>query len=86
MKIKNLKKIKERIETGAIQFGEDWPGIYLRGGDALWFGYILKMLNEKYPFDEVLTDIYQMKSLKDFIELLYSCHVEKDGGINREDI
>lgn len=25
----------ERIETGPLQFGEDWPGLFIRGDDAL---------------------------------------------------
>jgi hypothetical protein len=25
----------ERVETGAIQFGNDWPGLFLRGDDAI---------------------------------------------------
>lgn len=25
----------ERVTTGAMQFGGDWPGLYLRGDDAI---------------------------------------------------
>jgi hypothetical protein len=24
-----------RVETGAVQFGDDWPGLFLRGDDCL---------------------------------------------------
>ena len=34
MAIKKLPDFGERIENGAIQFGEDWPGLYLRGDTA----------------------------------------------------
>ena len=27
-----------RVESGAVQFGEDWPGLFLRGDDA--FGFV----------------------------------------------
>ena len=27
----------ERVETGPIQFGDDWPGIFIRGDNALFF-------------------------------------------------
>lgn len=26
-----------RVETGAVRFGEDWPGVFLRGDDAFAF-------------------------------------------------
>lgn len=24
-----------RVETGAVQFGDDWPGLFIRGDDAI---------------------------------------------------
>ena len=24
-----------RVETGAVQFGDDWPGVFIRGDNAL---------------------------------------------------
>jgi len=29
----------DRLETGAVRFGEDWPGVFLRGDDC--FGLAL---------------------------------------------
>ena len=26
--------ITERIETGAVQFGDDWPGLFIRGDET----------------------------------------------------
>jgi hypothetical protein len=35
-----------RVETGALQFGEDWPGLFLRGDDCLhlllWLEHMLE--------------------------------------------
>ena len=31
----NMPKNMSRVETGVIQFGDDWPGYFLRGDDAL---------------------------------------------------
>ena len=28
----------ERIESGVVQFGDDWPGIFFRGKDAYFYG------------------------------------------------
>ena len=33
-----------RVETGPIQFGDDWPGTYFRGDNAGWYGMLLKNL------------------------------------------
>jgi hypothetical protein len=31
--------IAKRIETGPLRFGSDWPGVFIRGDDALgWSG------------------------------------------------
>ena len=32
------------MESGAIAFGSDWPGLFLRGDDALHYGHHLRML------------------------------------------
>lgn len=32
-----------RIETGAVQFGDDWPGVFIRGDNA---GYFAMMLDQ----------------------------------------
>jgi hypothetical protein len=31
----------ERIETGPIQFGDDWPGVFIRGDEALDYAMLL---------------------------------------------
>ena len=40
MKRKRIQKLPaptkaRRVETGAVQFGEDWPGLFIRGDDAM---------------------------------------------------
>lgn len=39
-----------RVETGAVQFGEDWPGYFLRGDDAMLLAmdlqYIISVLEK----------------------------------------
>jgi len=35
-----------RAETGVVQFGDDWPGVYLRGDDAGPFGFFLQQFVE----------------------------------------
>ena len=33
-----------RVETGVVQFGDDWPGVFLRGDNAAYFGMALEQL------------------------------------------
>jgi hypothetical protein len=35
--IRKLPAIDERVETGPIQFGEDWPGTFIRGDNAAYY-------------------------------------------------
>lgn len=32
---------QNRPETGAMQFGDDWPGIFIRGDNALFYAHVL---------------------------------------------
>jgi len=31
----------ERVETGPVQFGDDWPGLFIRGDHALYLASVL---------------------------------------------
>jgi len=36
------------LETGPIRFGDDWPGVFIRGDDALLFAALLdRLLSER---------------------------------------
>jgi hypothetical protein len=35
--IRKFAETDKRVETGPIQFGEDWPGIFIRGDNAFAF-------------------------------------------------
>jgi hypothetical protein len=43
MKVRKFDEQKERVETGPIQFGSDWPGIFIRGDNALHYAFLLEM-------------------------------------------
>lgn len=32
---------RERVETGVIRFGDDWPGVFIRGDNAAHFAMTL---------------------------------------------
>ena len=67
-KIRQLPEQKQRMETGPIQFGEDWPGIFIRGDNA--FGYImdLRSIKESLP-----TNDFNHLHIDHLINLLASC-------------
>lgn len=40
--MRNLRAPSKRVETGPLQFGEDWPGVFFRGDDALAYALALE--------------------------------------------
>lgn len=41
MGIRLLNKHARRVETGPVQFGDDWPGLFIRGDDCAHYMLIL---------------------------------------------
>lgn len=37
-----------RVETGPVQFGDDWPGTFIRGDNAAWYAMTIKMILERH--------------------------------------
>ncbi|MEN8764135.1 MAG: hypothetical protein ABF290_17120 [Thiogranum sp.] len=40
-KVRQLSEQTERVETGPVQFGDDWPGIFIRGDNAAHYALML---------------------------------------------
>jgi hypothetical protein len=40
-----------RAETGVMQFGDDWPGVFIRGDNAMHFAYAIRGILE-LPMDD----------------------------------
>lgn len=38
-----------RVETGIVQFDDDWPGFFLRGDDAFALAQLLKQARTTFP-------------------------------------
>lgn len=73
MNVQKLEGFKEgRPETGPMQFGDDWPGIFIRGDTALAYAMYLKMLLDKQKDDMAWPQAMYLKSLLDY---LTSCRV-----------
>ena len=62
----------ERLETGPVQMPDDWPGIFIRGDNAMNYGFQLILAAEALEgnLDEgLLSD-----QLRNLSRLLMSCH------------
>ena len=44
--MQHLPQQPKRIETGAVQFGDDWPGVFLRGDNAAYYATALRSVLE----------------------------------------
>ena len=49
MAVRKFARVKNRVESGAVQFGDDWPGLYLRGDDAKFLSMAIDCLLESIP-------------------------------------
>ncbi|MBY0561550.1 hypothetical protein [Hyphomicrobium sp.] len=73
----------DRVETGPLQFERDWPGVFIRGDQALYFGVTLKALASGMPEseDDMLAVIHK-KTIDGLGDLLMSCNVHASSAIN----
>jgi len=61
--MRQLPPQEERVETGAVRFGDDWPGYFMRGDNAMFFAIALdrylKIQAERYarPEEQILHTI-----------------------------
>lgn len=69
--IRQLPAQDQRVESGPVQFGDDWPGVFIRGDDAGVWAMQLKLIIEHYLPDDPL-NIAMLKGLQD---TLASCVV-----------
>lgn len=40
--IRRLDYVEPRVETGPVQFGDDWPGVFIRGDNAFFYCMALR--------------------------------------------
>lgn len=70
---------KSRVETGPIQFGDDWPGVFIRGDNAAYYGLTLShVLPELTGIERV-----QLDGLR---QLLAGCVIGPAGTMLRGDL
>lgn len=57
-----------RIETGPVEFGDDWRGVYIRGDNALYYAMELKRFLANNKTDDWMAE----GNLQSLLELLQS--------------
>ena len=65
--IRKIDKQEPRVETGPVQFGNDWPGVFIRGDNAFFYSMFLKKLSDRITNNEL-----EALELSYFISLLES--------------
>ena len=72
MKLKKIQVDLEepRVETGLVQFNDDWPGIFMRGDEAHHYAAALEALMSNR--DNIITKAV----IEGLIHTLQSCKLE----------
>lgn len=67
-----LPNRNDRVETGPVQFGEDWPGLFIRGDNCIYYSMclqtVLRLLKE-LPADKLI-DAIAVANVKGLAELM----------------
>ena len=66
------------VRTGVVQFKDDWPGVFIRGDDALGHAAVIRALLRHVRAGTLQPDEWQYwGALEELAELLASCRVPK---------
>lgn len=69
-----LPEQSPRVETGILQFGGDWPGVFIRGDQAYFYALHLKGLLDHVKNDERFNAI-SYAYLEGFVNFLNSSDI-----------
>ena len=76
-----------RVETGALQINDDWPGIYVRGDNAAWHAMQSDILLENYTNGKNNgIDRITLSGIKSLRNLLLSCNIRNISSTDNLDI
>lgn len=65
--------MQQRAETGVLEFEGDWPGVFIRGDNAMMYAMTLRLVLESLPKD--FGDAFARMYLKGLLELMESSNV-----------
>jgi hypothetical protein len=66
--MRKLKGHKHRVETGALQFGDDWPGLFIRGNDCIQYASMLRFASRVLRENNKPIIPNRLEELADIIE------------------
>jgi len=73
-----------RIETQVVQFGDDWPGLFIRGDNAIAFASAIqqtKAAGTKLPYllTSLADSLLEVANTKNILKLkeIEECHLPK---------
>jgi len=66
-----------RAETGAMQFGDDWPGVFIRGDNAAYYAMQLQAALD--AAEDAVRDPIAVAVLRGLVSELNGCRVTGDG-------
>ena len=75
---------ERRPETGPMQFGDDWPGVFIRGDNANYYGFQLDMMLTEHENRD--GDPMRMMNLRYLARLLQSCDVRRNPDVQRAEL
>lgn len=68
-----LPEQEERVETGVTKFGDDWPGLFIRGDDCFAYALSLDLVLDSGYCGKV----YNRAMLYRLLELLRETNINK---------
>lgn len=71
--IRELPDPGKRVETGTVQFGNDWPGTFIRGDSG--FGYLMYFKGFMAELTEEQKKSFHFRQVKDLFELISESNV-----------
>jgi len=79
MVVQPIKYEGSRVETGPVQFGEDWPGLFIRGDTCIYYVLVLeqaiKRLNELN--DGTIEHTMMISAISNLLESLEECLIKQ---------
>lgn len=78
--IRTLPAAEQRVESGPIRFGDDWPGVFIRGDDAAMYALHLYHFIRSRKHDAITLGIVQglLDALRQSDMLLRWTHGNED--------
>lgn len=62
-----------RVETGPVEFDGDWPGIFIRGDNSMWYAQVLYRIIDAIDKKEPI-DFMGKLALADLESVLSKCY------------